>query len=122
MNVKKMNRILLFFILGFGLTISPVAGYVNNSSLFFEPESQADPVLNLVIIWHQHQPSYQDPETKIYEQPWVFMHGSNSYPYMADVLNDYRDINVTINLTPSMLQQLMDYVNGSAIGGTTRLK
>ncbi|MHA1521620.1 MAG: hypothetical protein ACTSRK_15685, partial [Promethearchaeota archaeon] len=78
-----------------------------------EPSASAgDTVLNLVMIWHQHQPSYQDPETGIYEQPWVFMHGSNSYPYMADVLTDYPDINVTINLTPSMLQQLMDYIEG----------
>ena len=75
---------------------------------------QADPVLNLVIIWHQHQPSYQDPVTGIYEQPWVFMHGTNSYPYMADILNDYPDINVTINLTPSLLKQLDDYINGVA--------
>lgn len=74
----------------------------------------SEPVLNLVLIWHQHQPSYKDPETDIYEQPWVFMHGVNSYPYMADILNDYPDVNVTINLTPSMLQQLNDYIDGVA--------
>ncbi|MCF2141826.1 MAG: hypothetical protein K9W44_17375 [Candidatus Lokiarchaeota archaeon] len=83
-------------------------------SINYETSISNDTVLNLVIIWHQHQPSYQDPETGIYEQPWVFMHGSNSYPYMADVLNDYPDINVTINLTPSMLKQLVDYINGTA--------
>ena len=77
-------------------------------------KSTSSSVLNLVIIWHQHQPSYQDPSTKVYEQPWVFMHGINSYPYMADVLKDFPDINVTINLTPSLIKQLDDYVTGRA--------
>ncbi|MHA2294689.1 MAG: glucodextranase DOMON-like domain-containing protein [Candidatus Hodarchaeales archaeon] len=97
-------------------TISPILSNATDDSLRTEiiSRSQADPVLNLIIIWHQHQPSYQDPETKIYEQPWVFMHGTNSYPYMADVLNDYPDINVTINLTPSLLKQLDDYISRSA--------
>jgi alpha-amylase/alpha-mannosidase (GH57 family) len=113
---NMINYTIVIFLVG-GLIIGPALHLTNgqnNLKIAKIAESTAVPIMNLVMIWHQHQPSYQDPETQIYEQPWVFMHGINSYPYMADVLNDYPDINVSINLTPSLLKQLDDYVNGVA--------
>jgi alpha-amylase/alpha-mannosidase (GH57 family) len=69
------------------------------------------PPIYLNIIWHQHQPSYIDPVTNIYEMPWVFMHSMNSYAWMADLHKNNININATINLTPSLLNQIEDYVN-----------
>jgi alpha-amylase/alpha-mannosidase (GH57 family) len=111
---SSLKKKFLVILLGFSFALTPSFSGLSISTINNQPLSGADPVLNLVIIWHQHQPSYQDPETLIYEQPWVFMHGTNSYPYMADVLNDYPDINVTINLTPSLLNQLADYNDSTA--------
>ncbi|MFX0090773.1 MAG: glucodextranase DOMON-like domain-containing protein [Candidatus Hodarchaeota archaeon] len=113
MNVKKFFLLLIMLgILSFPAVFNGAQTMTITKSL--NMKSNNSTVLDLVIIWHQHQPSYQDPETKIYEQPWAFMHGINSYPYMADVLNDFPDINVTINLTPSLLKQLKDYIDGVA--------
>ncbi len=75
---------------------------------------QVDNPLYLNIIWHQHQPVYQDPSTGVYEQPWVYMHATNSYPWMADLHNDYPEVNASINITPSLLNQLNDYTSGAA--------
>ncbi len=114
MNPLSLKKKILIILLGFSFALTPSFSSMSASEISNQPLSEADPVVNLIIIWHQHQPSYQDPETLIYEQPWVFMHGTNSYPYMADILNVYPSINVTINLTPSLLHQLSDYINGTA--------
>ncbi|RMG35107.1 MAG: hypothetical protein D6732_09750 [Methanobacteriota archaeon] len=73
--------------------------------------SQNTNPLYLSIVWHQHQPTYLDPATNIYEQPWVYMHSTNSYPWMADLHKKYPDVNATINITPSLLKQMDDYAN-----------
>ncbi len=69
--------------------------------------------LYLNIIWHQHQPFYAtDPETGLVVAPWVRMHAAKDYVDMAAMLEDYPDIHVTFNLTPSLIQQLQDLENG----------
>ncbi len=66
-----------------------------------------DGKLYLAIIWHQHQPFYyQDPETGIFERPWVRMHAAKDYVDMAAILEEYPDIHATFNLTPSLIEQL----------------
>ncbi len=68
----------------------------------------------LSIIWHQHQPVYfKDPQTNIYERPWVRMHAAKDYVDMAAILENYPDIHATFNLTPSLIQQLDDLAAGA---------
>ncbi|MBN1259317.1 MAG: glycoside hydrolase [Anaerolineae bacterium] len=77
------------------------------------PEPMSD-TLYLAIIWHQHQPVYyKDPETGIYAKPWVRLHASKDYVDMAAMLEAYPDIHVTFNLTPSLLRQVQDFVEGA---------
>ncbi len=67
----------------------------------------AEPPLYVAIIWHQHQPLYyQDPETGIYAKPWVRVHAAKDYVDMAALVEQYPNIHVTFNLTPSLLRQL----------------
>jgi alpha-amylase/alpha-mannosidase (GH57 family) len=78
-----------------------------------EPAPEEAP-LYLAIIWHQHQPVYfKDPETGIYQKPWVRLHAAKDYVDMAAILEAYPDIRVTFNLTPSLLRQLMDLESGA---------
>ena len=70
--------------------------------------------LQITFVWHQHQPSYLDPTTGYYEQPWVFMHGINDYPYMAQLIKDRPTINSTMDITGTLLRQLVDYANNTA--------
>ncbi|MGD8793319.1 MAG: glucodextranase DOMON-like domain-containing protein [Anaerolineae bacterium] len=70
--------------------------------------------LYLAIIWHQHQPVYyKDPETGIYAKPWVRVHAAKDYVDMAAMLEQYPDIHVTFNLTPSLLRQIDDLAAGA---------
>ena len=70
--------------------------------------------LYLSIIWHQHQPLYfKDPETGVYQKPWVRLHAAKDYVDMAAILEDYPEIQATFNLTPSLLRQLQDLEAGA---------
>lgn len=90
-------------------TPTPTASPVPRSPT---PAAQ-EPPLYVAIIWHQHQPLYfKDPETGVYEKPWVRVHAAKDYVDMAAILEQYPDIQVTFNLTPSLLRQIIDIGEG----------
>lgn len=106
-NFRNTASIVLILVL---FSLTPFVGNNNAAASAATPDQAERLPLLFNLIWHQHQPGYYDPSTEIYEQPWVYMHSTNSYPYMADVLMDY-NVNVTINLTPSLLAQMDDYTS-----------
>jgi alpha-amylase/alpha-mannosidase (GH57 family) len=63
----------------------------------------------LNIVWHQHQPSYVNPETDQLAGPWVRTHATKDYYDMAAMLLKYPEMHCTINLTSSLLLQLREY-------------
>ena len=78
------------------------------------PTTAAEEPIYLSIIWHQHQPVYyKDPDTNVYEKPWVRVHAAKDYVDMAAMLKNYPDIHVTFNLTPSLIRQLDDFQAGA---------
>ena len=68
----------------------------------------------LAIIWHQHQPYYKDLSTGELLLPWVRLHGIKDYYGMAKLISEFPGMNCTINLVPSMLDQLLDYTERGA--------
>jgi len=76
------------------------------------------PKLYLAILWHQHQPIYRDtshPTQKgSYIQPWVRLHAIRDYYSMVALVAEHPDVHLTINLTPSLLWQLEDYIEHGA--------
>jgi alpha-amylase/alpha-mannosidase (GH57 family) len=72
----------------------------------------------LAILWHQHQPVYKDtahPTQKgSYVQPWVRLHAIRDYYSMAALVAEHPGLHLTINLTPSLLWQIEDYVEHGA--------
>jgi alpha-amylase/alpha-mannosidase (GH57 family) len=68
----------------------------------------------LAFLWHMHQPVYRDPETNEYILPWVRLHATRSYYDMPQVLSEFPKARATINLVPSLLSQLEDYLEGRA--------
>ena len=73
-----------------------------------------DGKLYVAIIWHQHQPVYfKDPNTGIYEKPWVRLHSAKDYVDMAAILEEYPQIHATFNITPSLIRQLDDISTGA---------
>ena len=82
--------------------------------IIFLSVSRAEKPLYISIIWHQHQPFYyKDPETGLYQAPWVRMHCAKDYYDMAALLEKHPDIHVTFNLTPTLLRQIDDLVAGA---------
>ena len=90
-------------------TQSPIPPPTEPAGLVLE-----DGNLYVAIIWHQHQPVYyQDPETGIYERPWVRVHATKDYLDMAATVSQYPNVHVTFNLTPSLIRQLDDISAGA---------
>ena len=72
-------------------------------------------MLYLAIIFHMHQPYYKNLLTKETEVPWVRLHGIKDYLDMVQILERYPAIHQTINMVPSLLEQVEDYTQGNVI-------
>ena len=79
-----------------------------------EAAPKPKPPLNVAIIWHQHQPMYpKEPGTNIYTMPWVRLHAAKDYVDMAAIAEKYPSLRMTFNLTPVLLEQVLDYAKGA---------
>ncbi|MHB1900384.1 MAG: glycoside hydrolase family 57 protein, partial [Leptospirillum sp.] len=68
----------------------------------------------ILLLWHMHQPAYWDPVMKNIGLPWVRLHGVRGYndlPFMARLFPHIRQ---TINLVPSLLDQI-EHVAGGGV-------
>ena len=70
--------------------------------------------IRLAILWHMHQPLYQEAATGVPILPWVRLHATRAYTDMARVLERHPGIRVTVNFTPVLLDQLEELVAGRA--------
>lgn len=68
----------------------------------------------LALVWHQHQPYYQELSRREMMMPWVRLHAIKDYYDMPAKLLDYPRIHQTFNLVPSLLKQLKAYESGEA--------
>jgi alpha-amylase/alpha-mannosidase (GH57 family) len=70
--------------------------------------------LYVSFIWHQHQPLYKSQVTGRYRLPWVRLHGTKDYLDLVLLLERYPKLHQTVNLVPSLILQIEDYVAGNA--------
>ncbi|MBI1386884.1 MAG: hypothetical protein GC154_00360 [bacterium] len=63
----------------------------------------------LHVFWHQHQPWYNGPDSNVAWMPWVRMHGVKDYYDMAWLCKRFEGWKQTINLVPSLLEQIRGY-------------
>jgi len=68
--------------------------------------------IKLAILWHLHQPNYQEPNSDKMVMPWVRLHATKDYLDMPLLATRYEKIKTTFNLVPSLLDQLDLYLNG----------
>jgi alpha-amylase/alpha-mannosidase (GH57 family) len=73
------------------------------------------PPLDVVIVWHMHQPYYKDPLKNEYVLPWTYLHGIKDYFDMPAIVEDTPGARAVFNLVPSLLEQLLDYAAGTAV-------
>jgi len=68
--------------------------------------------LKVCILWHMHQPDYRDPVSGQTLLPWTWLHGVKDYGEMLETIAE-TDARVTVNLVPTLLEQLERYANGT---------
>jgi alpha-amylase/alpha-mannosidase (GH57 family) len=69
--------------------------------------------VNLVVLWHMHQPQYRDPESGRYVLPWTRLHATKDYFGMVKVLEEFPGFHATFNVVPSLGMQLEEYASGN---------
>lgn len=72
-----------------------------------------EPALQLMLMWHQHQPFYPVDDEGVVTRPWVRVHATKDYVDMVTTLTEYPDVHATFNLTPVLLTQLQDFLDGT---------
>src|SRR5215471_14447218 len=60
----------------------------------------------VAILWHMHQPYYEDLVTHEHLMPWVRLHALKDYYGMVTLVREFPSVRVTFNLVPSLLTQL----------------
>jgi alpha-amylase/alpha-mannosidase (GH57 family) len=67
--------------------------------------------LDLVLLWHMHQPDYRDYATGEFRLPWTYLHAIKDYTDMAWHLEQHPGMKAVVNFAPVLLDQLEDYAD-----------
>lgn len=70
--------------------------------------------VNLALLWHMHQPYYEDLATGEHILPWVRLHAIKDYWGMVALLDEFPDVRVTFNLVPSLITQVQAFAENRA--------
>jgi alpha-amylase/alpha-mannosidase (GH57 family) len=73
--------------------------------------------VDVLILWHHHQPDYRSPREARALLPWVRLHATKDYLDMALHLERHPRVRATFNFVPSLLDQL----EGAAAGAPEAL-
>jgi len=65
----------------------------------------------VAFVWHFHQPTYYSPQKGMYVAPWTRLWIVKGYYPMLAYVNETK-ARVTIDITPILLQQIIDVANG----------
>ena len=72
--------------------------------------------VDLVILWHMHQPDYRDYSSGDFVLPWAYLHAIKDYTDMAYHLERHPKVHAVVNFVPILLDQLEDYADQFATG------
>jgi alpha-amylase/alpha-mannosidase (GH57 family) len=72
--------------------------------------------VDLVFLWHMHQPDYRDYASGDFLLPWVYLHAIKDYSDMAYHLEQHPRMKAVVNFVPVLLDQLEDYQQQFATG------
>ncbi len=70
--------------------------------------------LCVAILWHMHQPDYSDAQTGEFRLPWTRFHAVKDYFDMGALAAEVPGMHLTINVVPSLIDQLVSYAQGTA--------
>lgn len=81
----------------------------------------AEHPLYVAFVWHMHQPYYRDLTTGEISLPWVRLHAAKDYLHMAEVLAAHPNVHVTINMVPSLTNQMLAWAGGQEMDRLAQL-
>ena len=70
--------------------------------------------VKLALLWHMHQPYYEDLATGEHILPWVRLHAIKDYWGMVAMLEEFPAVRVTFNLVPSLVKQVQAFAEDRA--------
>ncbi|HMM76595.1 MAG TPA: glycoside hydrolase family 57 protein [Gammaproteobacteria bacterium] len=65
--------------------------------------------LDLVFLWHMHQPDYRAPGHGDFTLPWTYLHAMKDYADMAAHFERHPEVRAVVNFVPVLLDQIEDY-------------
>src|SRR3954466_6348451 len=68
----------------------------------------------VALLWHMHQPFYQDLVTGEHFLPWVRLHALKDYWGMVALFREFPSVKATFNLVPSLLVQMQAFAEDRA--------
>jgi len=68
----------------------------------------------VALLWHMHQPFYQDLLSGEHILPWVRLHAIKDYWGMVALLREFPGVRLTFNLVPSLLVQVEAFARDEA--------
>ncbi len=71
--------------------------------------------IDVIFLWHMHQPYYKDPVKGEYALPWTYLHAIKDYYDMPAIVEDTPGARAVFNIVPSLVEQLLEYAAGSAV-------
>ncbi|MBI3053707.1 MAG: glycoside hydrolase [Betaproteobacteria bacterium] len=72
--------------------------------------------LEIIFLWHMHQPDYRDHARGEFTLPWVYLHALKDYTDMAAHLERHPRVRAVVNFVPVLLDQIEDYGEQFASG------
>ena len=69
--------------------------------------------MDTILWWHLHQPDYRDPGGATAGLPWVRMHALRAYTDLCAFALEENFGGMTINVVPSLADQLEDIAAGT---------
>lgn len=66
--------------------------------------------LDLLLLWHMHQPDFRDAVSGEFTMPWVYLHATKDYLDMASHFERHPNMRGVVNFVPILLDQIEDYV------------
>lgn len=70
--------------------------------------------IDVIFLWHMHQPYYKDPVKGEYALPWTYLHAIKDYYDMPAIVEDTPGARAVFNIVPSLVEQLLEYAAGTA--------
>ncbi|MBK8259059.1 MAG: glycoside hydrolase [Polyangiaceae bacterium] len=70
-------------------------------------------MIDLVFVWHMHQPRYAHPQTGKIIVPWVRLHACSGYLDMARMFERHPEVRATVNFVPSLVEQVEEMIAGA---------